>query len=142
MRQLVDEGMPRFGHGLYPLKACVQWYIKFWEDRALSREGDLEKNKSRALQNALLEAKVAESTGHLISRVEIVMAVSSAFQRLGKAMDNVGTALARELNWNTDTVRIVRARHDDMRKNFVRDCGEFIDVVEEKAPARPTKKRA
>lgn len=37
IQQLVHEGMPKTGRGKYPLIACIQWYIKFWQDRAEGR---------------------------------------------------------------------------------------------------------
>lgn len=130
--------MPRVGRGLYPLKACVQWNLAYWKDRAMGREADTGKKKRQDLDNQILEAKLQEATGHLISRAEVVQVWSAAFLHLGKALDALPSALGRELNWPTDTTRIVRARIDDARENFVRDSAEFIDVTDDASP----KKRA
>lgn len=147
LQQLVVEGMPRQGYGLYPLAACVQWYLGYWQKRATGRvdkANDPRRVKREDIETAMLEAKYQEQTGHLISRVAVVQVVSAGFLRLGKAMDGLATALGRELNWSSDTVRIVRARHDEMRRNFVRDSREYIDVVEDppKAANAKPKKRA
>jgi len=128
--------MPKRGRGLYPLKACVQWYVKYWRDRALSREGGEGKKRQVDLDNALKEAKLQEATGHLINRAEVVQTWSGAFLRLGKMLDGIPSSLGRELNWPPDTLRIVRARIDDARENFVRDSAEFIDVTDDASPKK------
>lgn len=135
---MADEGMPKRGRGLYPLKACVQWYVAYWKDRALGREADTGKKRRQDLDTQILEAKLQEATGHLINRVEVVQVWSGAFMRLGKMLDGLPSSLGRELNWSTDTTRIVRARIDQARDNFVRDSGEFIEVTDDagKSPKR------
>lgn len=142
VRQLVDEGLPRIGRGLYPLKGCVHWYLNYWKSRALGREGDADKKLKTSLETQLLQSKVQEATGHLINRQEVVMIVSAAFLRLGKMMNALPTSLGREMSWAPDTIRIVRKRLDEARENYVRDSAEFIDVVEDPPDAVRSKKRA
>lgn len=128
------------GRGLYPMKACVHWYIDYWKGRALGREGDAGKKLKTDLETQLLQSKVQEATGHLINRQEVVMVVSSAFLRLGKMFNGLPNSIGRELSWSPDTIRIVRARLDEARKNFVRDSAEFIEVVEEPTPKKAAKR--
>ncbi|MBM6414845.1 hypothetical protein, partial [Lacticaseibacillus paracasei] len=65
-------------------------------------------------------------------------------RRLGKWLDSNPPKMQRELSLSPDMARAVRAFLDDGRRNFVRDCAEFIDVVEPpKADDVPaTKKRS
>lgn len=122
--------MPKAGRGLYPLKGAVQWYIKYWEDRARLREGDESRKRIRSAQASLAEAKVMEQTGHLITRSEVVMVMGGAFSRLGKALDRLPSTLSRDLNLPPDHVRVIRERIDQMRRDFVRDSAEFVDVID------------
>ncbi len=130
LQQLAKEGLPKLRHGLYPLAGSVQWYIKYWEDRALGREGDAAKKTKQDLENALLQTKVEEATGHLVNRVEMVQIISAGFLRLGKWLDGIPSFLGRKHNLSTDVIRSMREHLDEGRANFVRDCREFIDVVE------------
>ena len=124
--------MPKLGRGLYPLMGCVQWYIRYWENKALGREGNVARTEKQTLENEILRAKVREATGHLIDRAEVVMVVSSAFMRLGKYLDSLPSIIQRECPISTDSVRVIRVLLDEGRRNFVRDSAEFIEVVEEK----------
>lgn len=47
IQQLVrEDGMPKSpGRGRYPLVACIQWYIKYWQDRAEGRVSTYGHNK-------------------------------------------------------------------------------------------------
>lgn len=129
MRQLTIEGLPRVGRGLYPMRGCVQWYVAYWESRAKGRMGDTTKLEGQELKNALTKAKLQEATGHLIPRKEVMDVWTSAYLRLGKWFDGLAASLGREMNWNTDTIKVVRARFDEAREDFATDSAEYIDVV-------------
>lgn len=131
IRVLVAEGMPKARRAEYPLKACVQWYLNFWRDRAQGRVGNEARNRKSEMEAKLLEVKVAKASGNFIDRAEVLMVWGSTFARIGKMLDSLPAALAREFGWSHETVKAVRARLDDARRNFVRDSAEYLDVVEE-----------
>lgn len=139
LRQMVGEGLPRVARGLYPLAACVQWYVNFWKSRALERAGSTVKIRGDELRNTILEAKAAEATGHLVAKADVVLALDAAFLRLGKSFETLPSALARECNLPPEATRKLRARLDDYRKNFARDTGEYLSG---EAPDAKSRKRA
>lgn len=141
MRQLTQEGLPRQGRGLYKLKACVLWYVDYWRSRAEGRS-DPERQQTSSLKNKVLAAKLAKETGEYIPRAEVMQVWTAAFLRLGKHFDGLATSVGRELSWSTDTIRTVRARLDEGRENFARDSAEYIDPVEVKKDAKPSKKKS
>lgn len=116
--------------------ASVQWYIEYWKSRAVSREGDENKKRIGATRAALLETELQKATGHLIERAQVVAVMSSAYTRLGKALNSLPSSLGRELNWAPETTRVVRAAIDDLRQNFVRDSSEFQDVTDDQKPRK------
>lgn len=137
--------MPKLGRGVFPLIACVRWYVKFWRDRAQSRTGDTVGEGKKDVELKILRAKYEETTGDLIRRSEVVMQVSSGFVRLGKMLDSIPPSLGREFNLGTDIVRLMSARIDEAREGYVRDVREYIDVVEvekqQKAEANAKRKK-
>ena len=131
LRQLVPEGMPRLGRGTYPLKGCVQWYVRYWKDKAENRGGtDPERREGQTLKNQIARAKLEEATGHLIPRKDVMQVWTSAYLRLGKWLDGLASSLAREAGLNTDTARILRSRLDEAREDFARDSQEYIEPPE------------
>lgn len=143
LRQLAADGMPKEGRDLYPLSGCVQWYVQFWKSRAIKAGGT---NGSRdRVENAratMMEAKAAQATGHLISKVEVAQAAEGAFMQLGKAFETLPSTLGRECNLPPDAIRKLRAHLDQFRRNFARDLGEYMDGASapaEVAGARPGK---
>ena len=127
--------MPKNGRGRFPLKACVQWYVAYWRERAVGRKDDGNRNRKFAAEALLLEAKVKRETGDLLERAEAVAAWTASVMRLGKAFETLPNNLAREFNWPPETVRAVRQSLDDFRRTFVRDSAEFLDVVDEEREA-------
>lgn len=75
--QLVDEGMPRTGHGKYDLVGCCSWYIRYLQqvvekNPRVQRGTDgtsvaIEKARNLALDSELRELKLKEARGELIS---------------------------------------------------------------------------
>lgn len=126
MRQLVAEGMPRLGRGLYPLAGCVQWYVAYWETRAKGRLGSEDKDEGQKLKNLLARAKLEEATGHLIPRKEVYDAQAAAYLRLGNWFDTLAATLGREFQWSGDVVKLVRARLDEARDDYARDVAEYL----------------
>lgn len=137
--QLVTEGMPRIGRGLYPLAGCVQWYVNYWKLKAEGRanptrqEGDL-------LRNQVLAAKLAKETGDFVPRKEVVNIWTATFLRIGKSLDGLGASLNREFGLPADVQAGMRERIDEYRANFVRDSAEFIDAAQVEAAAPPPAK--
>jgi phage terminase Nu1 subunit (DNA packaging protein) len=73
VQQLAKEGLPTAGRGRYPLVPCVQWYVKYWQDRAEGRvvEGvggrfDLARTRKVEAEAQLAEIEVAEAEGRLV----------------------------------------------------------------------------
>jgi len=130
LRQLVKEGMPKVGRGRFPLKSCVQWYVAYWRDRALGRKDDGNRTRKSAAEATLLEAKVRLQTGHLVERADALAVWTGAVSRLAKSFETLPNNLAREFNWPPEAVRAMREALDDYRRTFVRDCAEFVDVVD------------
>lgn len=63
VQQLVKEdGMPQVRRGHYNLVACVQWYIKYWRDRAEAKgaPGDNDSMANAKLRQARADARLAE----------------------------------------------------------------------------------
>lgn len=131
LRQLVEMGLPKTGHGLYPMAACVQWYVKYWQDKALGREANDTKRSQEEIDLLLKKAKLEEATGHLVSRTAMVQLVSAGFLRLGKWLDGLPLGIARKHGLSSEVQRSIRAYVDEGRANYVRDCREYIDVVDD-----------
>lgn len=131
--QLVAEGMPRKGRGLYPMAGCVQWYIRYWQTRAQGR-ADPRRMASLDLKDDLIRAKLQKETGDFIGRKEVVQVWTATFLRLGKALDGLGPSLGREFSLSTDVIRGLRERTDEFRENFARDSAEYIEAPEVKKP--------
>lgn len=128
--------MPKLARGLYPFRACVLWYVDYWRDRALSRQGNETKEKKQSIEAQILEGRLLEQRGHLIARAEVVMVVASAYRRLGRSLETLPGQLAKEFNWPADVQRALRDRLDDFRRTFVADNAEFVDVTDAQAPRR------
>jgi hypothetical protein len=122
--------MPRYGRGLYPLKGCVQWYVRYWETRAMARGSGEQAKRTTELRDTLLEAKIRDATGQTVSRVDVVMAASNMFLQLGKFFDNLPAALQRDAALSPDAMRVLRTKIDQARINAVRDLREFMTQAE------------
>lgn len=131
--QLVKDGLPKSGRGLFPVRACVQWYVGYWRDRALGRKGDEHRTRKAAAEAKLLEAKVMQHTGDLVERAEVSAVWTAATARLAKSFETLPNNLAREFGWPPETVRSMRLALDDFRRSFVRDSAEFVDVIDDDA---------
>lgn len=130
-RLATDHKMPKVGYGQYPVGACILWYIKFWQDKALGRESNNAKRSKEESEALIARAKYEELTGHLVSRVEVVQAFSAAFIRLGKTLDGLPRLVANRLNLSSEAQRLMRAEIDEARRKFVKDTQEYIDVVDD-----------
>lgn len=128
-RLAADLGMPKMGYGQYPLAACVQWYVKYWEDKAKGREASKIKQSGEEMDLRLKEIKVQEASGHLVARAPMVQLISAGFLRLGKWLDQLPTVLARKHGLSSEVQRSIRAHTDEGRVALVRDWREYLDPV-------------
>lgn len=135
--------MPRHGRGLYPLKACVQWYLAYCVENATGRKGNADENtEERRYKNQILRVKAEAATGDMISRAEVVMVWSSALARYGKAIGDMPRKWGRDLNLSSDLVKTMVADLNALRESLVRDSAEYVEVVEEKPDVKRAKKRS
>lgn len=125
LRQMVGEGMPRAGVGLYPLTGCVRWYIEFWRSRAQAAMNP-RRDRAEDARITILEAKALEATGHLVHKADVKMALDAAFMVLGRSLETLPGQLGRECQLPPEAVRKMRARFDDFRKNLARDCAKYM----------------
>lgn len=62
VQQLVKEGMPTVKRGKYNLIACVQWYIRYWQQRAEAKGSpdDTDSLANAKLRQARADARLSE----------------------------------------------------------------------------------
>ena len=119
--------MPRLGRDLYPLRGCVQWNIKYWKDRALSRV-DPTRQESLTLKNEIQRAKLQEATGHLVPRADVMRVWSGATLRLASWLDSFPGSIGREMGWSHPQIKTIRERLDEARIEFVTECAEYLEA--------------
>lgn len=130
--QLVDIGMPKAGRGLFPMRDATRWYVEF-----LRKGGEKPAATGPTLADAqrdLALLKVKKAQGEVFDRQEVVGTMNAAYERLGASHEQLATKISRELNLSTDDAKMVRDMVDEMRRKFVNDCAEFIEVVEDGQP--------
>lgn len=92
IRQLVQEGMPRAGHGRYELGECLSWYIRYLQ-QIVERRGTPEQSGARlAMAEAdmrkltadaeMAEIKVRRLRGELISDADAVAEIRRFCERV------------------------------------------------------------
>jgi phage terminase Nu1 subunit (DNA packaging protein) len=64
IQQLAEEGMPKAGREGYPMVACVQWVIAYWQKRATTSPlGEARRRKIEAdAGNAELDLKIKQGS--------------------------------------------------------------------------------
>lgn len=137
--QLVAEGMPRAGRGMYPTRDCVRWYVEYLRGRQEERakEGPTRTDIARDL-DAL---KLKKALGEVFDRQEVFDTWTGAYARLGVALEMIPTKIGRELNLSGEDVKMIRDMIDEARARFVEDSGEFAQVPEAQ-PATAKDERA
>lgn len=124
LRQMVKEGMPRAGEGLYPLAGCVQWYVALWKRKA--EAGTNSRHRVEDARATQLENKTKREAGLLVEKAEVVMVMDEAFLHLGKSFESLPATLTREARLPPEASRLIRARLDEYRRNLARDLGDLI----------------
>jgi hypothetical protein len=81
-------------------------------------------------QAALAELELQKLRGLVIDREQVLATMSGAYAKLAKAHDRFARSTGVELNWSGETIAFVRARLDEMRRQFVRDAGEYVDPLD------------
>lgn len=132
LRNLAAQGMPKASRGRYPLRDAARWYLDTLRKRQENpNAGPTRTDIARDLD--LLKLKKAQ--GEVFDRRDVFDTMLGAYTRLANALELLATRLGRELNLTGDDVKMVRDLIDEMRANFVRDMGEFIEVVENDQPS-------
>ena len=114
----------------------MQWYVAYWRDRALGRDGTRARSDKQVTEAEILAEKLKRIRGEVFDRREVFDTLMGANVRLGNALELLATRIGRELNLTGEDVKMVRDLTDEMRANYVRDCGEFIEVVEDGKPGK------
>lgn len=132
LQRLVREHkMPRTGYGLYPVSACVQWYIKYWQDKALGREGNNAKRTKEQYEALEAQDRYEETHGKLVNREAMGQVITAGFLKLGKWLDGLPSTVGRRHNLSAEVQRSIRAHLDEGRVELVKNWREFIDVVDD-----------
>lgn len=80
IRQLAEEGLPRDGHGQYPLAASVRWYVE--RLKRSSTEMDDARRRKILADAQIKETQLAEKAGALAPVGEIIQAVEGDYARV------------------------------------------------------------
>lgn len=133
LRQLAKEGMPKASRGRYPLRDANRWYLE--KLRKPEKSADDGPTKTD-LERDLLVLKVRRAQGEVFDRAEVFGTLRAAYERLGGSLESLATRIGRELNLPGEDVKMIRELVDEMRRRFVLDSGEFIEVVEDEQPSQ------
>jgi hypothetical protein len=101
VQQLAKEGLPTVGRGKYPLVPCVQWYIKYWQDRAEARSSmvlSLDAVRARKLtaEAEMAEIDLARARADVIDRESVRRAAEAEAARTGALL---GQMASMEAPW-------------------------------------------
>jgi hypothetical protein len=134
LAQLAAEGMPKSARGTFPLRDSVRWYVEYL--RGLQEKAATSGPTRADIARDLDLLKLKKAQGEVFDRREVQDTLRGTAMRLGNTLELLATKIGRELNLTGDDVKMVRDLTDEARTNFVRDCGEFIEVVEDDSPGR------
>ena len=117
--------------------SCCRWFSAGLAGGERPNDGPTRSDIARDL-DAL---KLKKALGEVWDRQAVLDTWDGAYTRLGVALEQLSTKIGRELNLPGEDVKMVREMTDDMRKQFVEDCGEFATVPEAQ-PATAKDERA
>lgn len=113
---------------MFPTRDAVRWYVEFLRKGGEKTQPDGPSRADIGRDLDLLKLKKAQ--GEVFDRQEVIDTMNGAYDRLGAAHEQLATRISRELNLSTDDAKMVREMTDEMRRVFVKDMRQFIEVVE------------
>lgn len=90
------DGMPRDGHGRYPLKACVRWICARLRQSSTAMN-DARSRKAQA-DAGLRELELAAKSGAMVNTDEAVADVESDYDQVTALLNTLPTRIAGRLN--------------------------------------------
>ena len=129
--QLVQEGMPKSGKALYPLTACIHFYIDFLNNKVGNHSQTIaqerlrltrEKAERAALENQKLRNKVIDIDG-------ITQQVMDLMQKLRDGLSTIPGRLCHELVGKTEAE--IRQSIDFEIKQALNSIAEKLEKVVE-----------
>jgi terminase small subunit / prophage DNA-packing protein len=138
VQQLVKEGMPQISRGRYPLIGCVQWYIKYWQDRAEARASDTlsfdaVRTRKVAAEAELAEIDLARARGIVVPAPQVAAAAEEEVLRFRTAVQQMSSSeaplVAQRLNCShREASKVLREVADRVLSGLAAD-----ETVEEDA---------
>ena len=118
-RHALEDGLPRRARGQYPIRECVQWYIRrIREDAQRAVEGDspeLDRERKRLLtaQAEKVELENEETRARLLDRELVAGVLNAVCALVATQLDALGPRTAGRLAGETDPAHVLLILRDE-----------------------------
>ncbi len=131
--QLCREGLPKLGHGTYPLVACVQWRITYWRNK---KNPEIDTHRKRLLTAQAKKAEIDNDirTRDLIPVELIASTLNQVATTVASQLDAIAPRMANELTNQNDPAFIKQALQNETNQirtaiaELIHDLADIEDV--------------
>jgi len=108
IRQLSKQGMPKAGRNLYPMIACVQWYINFWKTKASTNDAVTERHKRRLSKAKadIAEIEAKSKKGDMVPAAEVEKDGFNLGRQIRDAMTSIPDRISDQLAVETESIKV------------------------------------
>lgn len=130
IHKLVKYGMPKLTRGKYDLVSCIQWYIKFWKEKAGGNNTDRNDQRIK-LMEAQTEKIILETDKireNLLQVEEVAHCLNAVATIVSTQLDGMGPRMANTLSVVDEPSEIQRLLFHECR-NIRTTIADQIDIL-------------